>query len=567
MKKLIFIILSLLPLSLLSKVDLTTKAEKTNWLETGRADEVSKLCNNFEKAYPTMVRCKTFGITPEGRSLHYLSVGNRKGYPIWIQAGIHAGEIDGKDATFYLLKELLAGKHDPNILKNLHIVFIPIFNLDGHERFGAWNRPNQIGPKELGWRVTSHNLNLNRDFLKAETPEMQSLLKLWHSIDPILSLDLHVTNGAQFQPEVGLIIYPHSGFGSSKLHQYGSKFESEMMKKLLEKKHLALPFYPSFLKEDKPSSGIARGVSTPKFAHGYWYNANRLGMLVESHSWKDYATRVKVHYSTVLSSLELAVTDAKNWREASNEADAVDYTALSSVPLTYRNTDKSTTLNFPGYEYKTYKSKISNAEVVEYYQDKPQNWAIPFFEELVPDLSILPPKSGYYIPISEFGWIEKKLKTHSIKYKVVTLKAGEKVQVFRAEKFEFAPNPFEGLLGLKVYGDWKDEEFKTSNQMVFVPIKQKKARLILHLLEPLNPDSLLSWGFFNRFFEQKEYMEDYVTEKVAHEMLKDPKIKSEFEERLKDVKFKESPQARFEFFYRKHPSWDDRLGVYPVVKK
>jgi hypothetical protein len=567
MKKSIFIILSLLSLSLKSKEDLTTKAEKTKWLETGRAEEVSKLCINFEMTYPSMIRCKTYGTTPEGRSLHYLSVGNKKGYPIWIQAGIHAGEIDGKDATFYLLKELLAGRHDPEILKKLHIVFIPIVNLDGHERFGAWNRPNQVGPKEMGWRVTSQNLNMNRDFLKVETSEMSALLKLWHTIDPVLSLDLHVTNGAQFQPEVGLIIHPHSGFGSSKLHQFGSKLESEMMQKMQNKKHLALPFYPSFLEYDNPKSGIARNVSTPKFAHGYWYNANRLGILVESHSWKDYANRVKVHYSTVLSSLELAVTDAKKWREASDLADAIDYSSLSSVPLTFRNTDKFTTLIFPGYEYKIYKSKISNAKVIEYYQDKPQNWEIPFFEELVPDLSIVPPKSGYYIPMSEFGWIEKKLKTHSIKYKVVTLKASEKVQVFRSEKFEFAPKPFEGLLGLKVYGDWKDEEFKTSNRMVYVPIKQKKARLILHLFEPLNPDSLLSWGFFNRFFEQKEYMEDYVTEKVAYEMLKDPKIKSEFEERLKDEKFQKSPEDRYEFFYRKHPSWDDRMGVYPVVKK
>jgi Zinc carboxypeptidase len=567
MKKLILCLLSFLSLSLFAKVELSTKAEKTKWLETGRADEVTQLCENFQKTYPTLVRCKAYGTTPEGRTLRYLSVGNKNGEAIWIQAGIHAGEIDGKDATFYLLKELLAGKHDPLILKKLHIVFIPIVNLDGHERFGAWNRPNQVGPKEMGWRVTSQNLNMNRDFLKVETPEMEALLKLWHSIDPILSLDLHVTNGAQFQPEVGLIIYPHSGFGSSKLHHFGKKYETDMMEKLLEKKHLALPFYPAFLQEDKPSSGIARNVSTPKFAHGYWYNANRIGMLVESHSWKDYATRVKVHYSTVLSSLELAVVDAKKWREAANEADAIDYSKELTVPLTYRNTDKFTTLNFPGYEYKRYKSKISNKDVIEYNPQKTENWAIPFYEELVPDLSITPPKLGYYIPMSELRWIERKLKAHSIQYKVITLKASEKVQVFYSEKFEFAPKPFEGLLGLKVTGEWKEQELKTSKRMAFVPIKQKRARLVLHLFEPQSVDSLLGWGFFNRFFEQKEYMEEYVTEKVAHEMLKDPKIKSEFEERLKDEKFKENPAARFEFFYRKHPSWDDRMAVYPVVKK
>jgi len=408
---------------------------------------------------------------------------------------------------------------------------------------------------------------MNRDFLKVETPEMQALLKLWHSIDPVLSLDLHVTNGAQFQPEVGLIVHPHLNFGSSRLHQHGSKFEADLMEKMLAKKHLALPFYPSFLEPNKPTSGISREVSTPKFAHGYWFNANRLGMLVESHSWKDYATRVKVHHSTVLASLELAVVHAKNWRTAADEADELDYNKQSTVPLTYRHTNKSTTLNFPGYEYQIYQSKISKGQVIEYNPQKPQVWEIPYYEELVPDLSIAPPKMGYYVPLSEMGWLENKLKIHSIKYKIVTLNAAEKLQVFRSEKFEFAPKTFEGLLGLKVFGSWSEEQLKSNRKMVFVPIKQKKARLILHLFEPQNPDSLLAWGFFNRFFERREYMEDYVTEKVAQEMLKDPKIKSEFEERLKDVKFAENPAARFEFFYRKHPSWDDRLGVYPVIKR
>jgi len=162
MKNSLLFIFALLSLPLFAKVELATKAEKTNWLETGRAEEVTQLCKNFQRKYPSLVRCKTYGITPEGRTLRYLSVGNKRGYPVWIQAGIHAGEIDGKDATFYLLKELLAGKYDPAILKNLHIVFVPIVNLDGHERFGAWNRPNQVGPKEMGWRVTAQNLNMNR---------------------------------------------------------------------------------------------------------------------------------------------------------------------------------------------------------------------------------------------------------------------------------------------------------------------------------------------------------------------------------------------------------------------
>ena len=93
-----------------------------------------------------------------------------------IQGGIHAGEIDGKDAGFLALREALDGKAAPGALDRQVLVFVPVFNVDGHERFGRWNRPNQRGPEEMGWRTTAQNLNLNRDYVKADAPEMQAML-------------------------------------------------------------------------------------------------------------------------------------------------------------------------------------------------------------------------------------------------------------------------------------------------------------------------------------------------------------------------------------------------------
>jgi hypothetical protein len=103
---------------------------------------------------------------------------------------------------------------------------------------------------------------------------------------------------------------------------------------------------------------------------------------------------------------------------------------------------------------------------------------------------------------------------------------------------------------------------------LFVPIAQPKARLLMGLLEPDAPDSLLQWGYFNNAFEQKEYMEAYVAEDVAREMLAgDPAVKAEFEARLREDKaFAASPRKRLEFFARRHPSWDDQYGMYPVLR-
>ena len=127
---------------------------------------------------------------------------------VLVQGGIHAGEIDGKDAGFLLLRELLRGEIAPGILSKLTLVFVPVFNVDGHERFGKYNRPNQRGPEEMGWRTTAQNYNLNRDYTKADSPEMAAMLKLLHAWDPILYVDLHVTDGGDFQPDVSLTVAP-----------------------------------------------------------------------------------------------------------------------------------------------------------------------------------------------------------------------------------------------------------------------------------------------------------------------------------------------------------------------
>ena len=142
------------------------------------------------------------------------------------------------------------------------------------------------------------------------------------------------------------------------------------------------------------------------------------------------------------------------------------------------------------------------------------------------------------------------------------------LKVYRATKTQFGANSYEGHQTLSVEGEWKMEDAQLPKGSIFVPINQPKARLIVQLFEPRAQDSFMSWGFFNKAFERKEYMEDYVTEDVATEMLKRPEVKKEFEDILKsDAEFAKSPEKRFEFFYKKHASWDERMNRYPVFKK
>jgi murein tripeptide amidase MpaA len=218
---------------------LTTVAERSGFVRTGRYDEVIALCAQFAARYPDAVRCIDFGTTPEGRPMKAL-VATRTGAltaeaarardlpVVLVQGGIHAGEIDGKDAGFLALRELLDGKAGRGVLDRLVLVFVPVFNIDGHERFGAWNRPNQRGPEEMGWRTTAQNLNLNRDYAKADAPEMRAMLALVNAWDPLATIDLHVTDGAKFQHDVAIQVEPvHAG--DAALRVAGTQFRDAVV--------------------------------------------------------------------------------------------------------------------------------------------------------------------------------------------------------------------------------------------------------------------------------------------------------------------------------------------------
>ena len=298
------------------------------------------------------------------------------GRPVLLaQGGIHAGEIDGKDAGFLALREILEGKTAPGVLARVTLVFVPVFNVDGHERVSRANRPNQIGPEEVGWRATSQNLNLNRDYVKAEAPEMQAMLRLLNEWDPIVYADLHVTDGAQFEHDVSLNVAPTLA-GDDALRQSAVALRDGLMQRLAAQGSLPLDFYPSFIRDDDPSSGFAVTVGPPRFSQEYWAERQRIGVLVETHSWKPYPVRVRVTHHAIVGLLELAAANGARWREAARRADRHG-AALggTTVPLRYSATDHVRPLEFRGYAYRRETSPISGGIVTRYDPTTPADLA------------------------------------------------------------------------------------------------------------------------------------------------------------------------------------------------
>jgi len=559
---------------------LVTEAEQSGFLRTGRYAEVQTLCKAFAERYPKAVRCMNFGRTPEGRPMLALvastsgaltpAAAAQRQLPVTlIQGGIHAGEIDGKDAGLLALRQVLDGQAARGSLDRQVLIFVPVFNIDGHERFGAWNRPNQRGPEQMGWRTTGQNYNLNRDYVKADAPEMQAMLKLVNEWDPLAYVDLHVTDGAKFEHDVSIQVEPvHAG--DAALQADGAALRDSVIKDLAAQGSLPLPFYMSFEHEDDPASGFVDNVAPPRFSTSYFLLRNRFGMLVETHSWKDYPTRVRITRNTIVSVLEQVASHGQAWLADARAADErARQLGGQPVPQAYKTTDKSRMIDFRGYAYTRTPSEISGALMTRYDESRPQIWRVPLRDEIAPDQFITAPRAGYLVPAEHAAWVGAKLAQHGIAFRALsTALVTTEVQAFRASSAKPAARSEEGHQRMTLSGAWATEPRSLAAGALFVPIAQAKARLVMALLEPQASDSLAAWGGFNNAFEQKEYMEAYVAEDVARQQLAaDPALAAAFQKKLADEPaFAANPHARLEFFAKRHASWDERFNLYPVLR-
>jgi hypothetical protein len=565
---------------------LITLAEESGFRRTGRTDEVARLCTAFAQSWPRAVCSFEFGRSAQGRPMWALIASHadpRQVPLLMLQGGIHPGESDGKDAGFIALRELLGENVAPGVLERIGILFVPAFNVDGHERVGRWNRPNQNGPEETGWRTTAQNLNLNRDYTKADSPEMRALLALVSVWDPLVCADLHVTDGADFEPDVSLQAEPVNQ-GDPILYASGRQLRDELITKLAAEGSLPLPFYPDLAKTDDPASGFLLTVYSPRFSTGYFPQRNRFTVLVETHSWKDYATRVRVTRNTIIGLAQLLAEHGARWRAQARKADddatqlagaelVLDYSSGWREPASGEKADVGAAgaelIDFRGYAYTREVSPVSGEAVTVYDPKQPQIWRVPFRDRVSPSLIVKAPLGGYLVPVEWTADIAPRLAAHGIRVgRVESAISGALVEAFRATQVSFATAPFESRMRVQLRGTWHSERQDIPAGSVLVPIAQPLARLVMHLFEPQAPDSFAAWGFFNACFEEKEYFEPYVADQIARTLLEqEPELRREFERRLKeDTVFAASPRARLEFFLRRHSSWDSRLHLYPVFR-
>jgi hypothetical protein len=563
-----------------SAPDWQTRAEKTNFQETARYPETLAYAQRLAAA-SGLVELQTFGKSPEGRDLYVMVVSSDKAFTpeaakatgkdiILINAGIHPGEIEGKDAGLALIREMVITGKYKKLLNHAIVLFIPIFGVDGHERFGAYNRINQNGPREMGWRTTAQNYNLNRDFLKADSPEMRGWLDLFARWLPDMIIDTHTTDGADYQYDLTYGLETHGNQNPRVVAWQKTAFEEHIFPALTKMGHKIAP-YITLNDEKDPLKGFDDGVSTPRYSTGYGAIQNRPALLVETHMLKDYHNRVTATYDLLVEILNYIQQTPGQLHATARAADQ-DTLDLSKVydpkvryPLSFNVADRSIPFNFLGVAYTRELSAISGAMMIHYEPTKPITFTVPYRNQVEVERSVVRPL-GYVIPVYLSEVIDR-IKAQHLVYQTLEKPTDLEVETYKFTKVSWENQPFEHhhqIKDLEFTPVKRKTTYPTGSIIVF--LSQRAANVAVHLLEPDSPDSLVRWGYLDQIFEAKEYAEDYVMEKVSRQMLAaDPKLKAEFEAKVaNEPDFAKSPSARLDFFYQRTPYYDERLNLYPI---
>ncbi|HUO59240.1 MAG TPA: M14 family metallopeptidase [Candidatus Acidoferrales bacterium] len=589
----------------------STPAEKSCYRTTPRYDETRAYAERLAQAAPTQVRIESFGRTGEGRDLYAIIVSRDGDFDpaklhaakrpvVYIQNAIHAGEMDGKDASLALVRDTIINKSQAALIERVVLVIVPIYNADGHERFGAYNRINQNGPEQMGWRTNARQQNLNRDYMKAEAPETRAFLKFWNRWLPDFFVDDHVTDGADYQADVTFL-------ADSDLSTYPPL--AEWMEKTLTPELLArVNAAPGHIASQyidfngrTPDTGISKGQGTPRFSTGYVNMQNRPAVLIEMHMLKNYQTRVTGNYEALKAMIAIVNRDADKLVEMNRKADEETITvganrlatpprvhgpssvfAGGEFPLREEWSGKTEPMEFKGYRWTVEKSAISGGEWIKYHEDQPITMTIQRAVGLKPTLSVTVP-AAYIVP-AEWTTVIDVLEAHGLRLQRTTKPWLGPVQMYRCRTPQWAERPFEGHhpaswqaqrreSGGAVAGDKTPRGCEPEQVLmqfpagsVVVPADQRAFKVAMHWLEPEGPDSALQWGYFDSIFEQKEYGEGYVLERLAARMAdRDPKLKAEFDQKVaSDAKFAADSYARLNWWYQHSPWWDQRIGLYPV---
>ncbi|MCH4267772.1 MAG: M14 family metallopeptidase [Brevundimonas sp.] len=520
-----------------------------------------------------LIRIEQFGTSPEGRPI-YAVIASKDGAtfdpskPVLLaQAGIHPGEIDGKDAGMMLLRDIAFYGKD-GLLDRANLILIPILSVDGHERAGAYSRPNQRGPRIQGWRHTATNQNLNRDFMKLDQAEMQAVMGLIHKYQPDLYVDIHVTDGIDYQYDVTFGYNGEDGVWSRSpaIAQWlDAAFKPAIYEALEMQGHI--PGELVFAIDDRdPQKGLNDGGLGERFSNGWGSAAHIPTILIENHSLKPHEQRVLGTYVFLEQALTLLAEKSGDLRAAIAADRAL---RPAELPANFDSDETpSRTRPFKGIRYETFDSVASGRLEIRWLgQPDAELWPMPFYGSH-PTLTLKRP-SAYWVPSYRQDVIER-LRVHGVQMETLDAPRTVAVDMLRLVDPKVSSRTNEGHVPISV-GDVRPEAHDWTFPIgsVRVPTDQPMGDVAILLLEPQSNESFFAWGLFPEVLNRVEYIEAYAIAPLAEKMLAaDPALKAAFEAKLAaDPAFAADGDARLAWFYERTPFYDQRYRLYPVGRE
>ena len=567
--------------------ELLTRAEASGFRATSSYEETLALLRRLEVLSP-FVKVDSFGTSEKGRRLPLVVVSKDKAFTpdlarrlgkpiVLLQSGIHAGEIDGKDATLMLLRELATGAR-PEILDAVTLLLVPIYNVDGHERVSRFNRSQQDGPEEgMGFRTNGRGLDLNRDHLKLDSAEARALVGLVNAWRPHLHVDNHVSDGFDHAWELG--------FATAEAPQAAPSVDAwarATLPAVAEATRAAghpLGPYLELLSGDDPARGAITPPYRPRYSTGYFALRNRPSILIETHSHKPYHVRVLANHAWMVALLTevarrpSALVDAVAAAERRTVAMGAPNAAPSDAVLRF-GPDRDDPgagggvpdrVRIPVYSWSTAASIVTGAPLTTYERGRLRETDVPWYH--APRVAQAVPRPRGYVVLPGWTPIEERLRAHGLRVEALPAIADAEVETIRVSEPKFASAPYQGatlVTSMKVTR--RPETRRIPEGALWVPADQPDFEVAVHLLEPDAPDSLLAWGFLSGIFERKEWIDGPELEHMAADLLKDPSVASDWQAALADPAFAKDAAARYEWWSRRTPYWDETIGLMPVYR-
>jgi Zinc carboxypeptidase len=548
-----------------------TPSEATDFAATPRYDETIAYLRRLVAASPQL-KLVSLGRSDEGRELWMVVASKERAFTpealrrtqkpvVFAQAAIHAGEMDGKDAGLMLLRDMTVRGTKRELLDGANFLFVPIFNVDGHERVSRYSRINQRGPQIVGWRTTSRNLNLNRDYVKADTAEMRAMIHALRTWQPDLYIDLHVTDGSDYQYDITYGWNGEAGHSPAIARWLDNTFRTPVDRAMREAGHIPGPL----IFTDDPLRGIGAGQSDPRLSNGYGDARHLPTILVENHSLKPYDQRVLGTYVFLEHTLRTIAREAASLRAAvaSDKARRPE-----RVPLSWKAPENAVkpTIELLGVENRRTLSAVSGTTRIEWL-GKPVTARVPVDVESEVETSA-PRAKAYWIP-AQWREVIALLDLHGIPYERIDAPREMDIEMLRLSDPKYDARQFEGHVRVTASEKPEQRRERFAAGSVRVPTDNPLGTLAVILLEPSSPDSLFQWGFFHSILSPTEYVEGYIMEPMAERMLaEDPQLAEEFQKKLEsDAAFRGDSRARLQWFYQRTPWYDERALLYPVGRE